>query len=73
VRWRAAGLTVFFIVLGILVVGAIALFSLTGTWPAVGDFFTTYQAFGVALWLLVPTAIAALVGYLVLRRATPRS
>jgi hypothetical protein len=73
VRWRATGLTLFFIILGVLIVGGIALIAFTDNWPAVGQFFTTYQAVGVALWLLVPTAIAALAGYLILRRATPRS
>ena len=45
----------------------------TGTWPAVGQFFVTYQAIGTALWLLVPTALAGIGGYFILRRATPRS
>jgi hypothetical protein len=73
VRWKATGLTVFFLLLGVIIVGAIALFTLTATWPSVGRFFDTYQAFGVALWLLIPTAIASVVGYLILRKATPRS
>lgn len=73
VRWRVLGMVVFFFLLGLLLVGAIALVTFTGNWDAVGSFFVTNGATGVALWLLVPTAIAGLAGYLVLRRATPRS
>lgn len=73
VRWRATGLVAFFILLGVLLVGAIALITFTGSWPAIGEFFVVSQPLGVALWLLVPTAIAGTAGYLVLRRATPRS
>jgi hypothetical protein len=73
VRWRAFGLVLFFFVIGLLLIGAIALIGLTESWDAVGQFFVTFQAVGVALWLLVPTAIAGLAGWLVLRRTTPRS
>jgi hypothetical protein len=73
VRWRATGLTLFFFVLGVLIVGGIALLTLTDAWPAVGTFIETFGAFGIALWLLVPAVVSALAGYLVLRRATPRS
>jgi hypothetical protein len=72
VRWRVLGMVVFFFVLGLILIGAIALITFTGSWGAVGGFFVTNGALGVALWLLVPTAIAGLAGYLVLRRATPR-
>jgi hypothetical protein len=73
VRWKAFGLVVSFIILGALLVGAVALLTYTETWGSVGTFFETYQAIGVALWLLVPTALAGLIGYLLMRRATPRS
>jgi hypothetical protein len=72
VRGKATGLTIFFFAIGLIVVGAIALFTLTHTWPAVGAFFANYREFGIALWLLIPTTISALAGYLLLRRATPR-
>jgi hypothetical protein len=72
VRWRVIGMVVFFFLLGLLLIGALALIFLTDSWPAVGQFFITNRAFGVALWMLVPTVIAGVAGYLVLRRATPR-
>jgi hypothetical protein len=73
VRWKATGLVFFFIALGFLVVGLIALFTYTGTWYLVGDFFVGNGALGVSAWLLVPTALAGIAGFFVLRRATPRS
>lgn len=73
VRWKAVGLTVSLILLAFVLTGVIALVTYTGTWDAVGTFFADAQAVGVALWLLVPTAIAGIVGWLVMRRATPRS
>ena len=72
VRWKAPGLTVSLIGFGAILLGLVALFTVTRTWDAVGAFFATAGPFGIVLWLLVPTAIAGVVGYLVLRRATPR-
>lgn len=72
VRWKATGLVFYFISLGAVVVGAIALLTYTETWGLVGDFFSL-GALGVSAWLLVPTALAGIAGYLVLRRATPRT
>lgn len=71
-RWRAAGLTAFFLALGAVLLGAIALIALTRAWDAVGGIVGAGGALGIALWLLVPTAVSAAVGFLVLRRATPR-
>lgn len=51
VRWKATGLVAFFIGLGLLGVGAIALVTFTETWDAVGAFFVNAGALGVALWL----------------------
>jgi hypothetical protein len=73
VRWRMYGLISFFFVLGLLLVGAIALITSTQSWPAVGEFFVVNQALGVAIWSLVPTAVAGIAGFFILRRATPRS
>jgi hypothetical protein len=73
VRWKATGLVISFLLVGLALVGAIALFTYTQTWDAVGTFFMDAQAIGVALWLLVPAALAGGIGYLVMRRATPRS
>lgn len=72
VRWKANGLVAYFVVLGLLVVGAIAFFTYTDNWALVGDFFAL-GALGVSTWLLVPTVLAGIAGFFVLQRATPRS
>lgn len=73
VRWRTHGMLLFFGLLVLLLVGAAALATATSSWPAVGEWFVANGATGVILWSLVPTVLAAVAGYFVLRRATPRN
>ncbi|QYH36598.1 ABC transporter permease [Salinibacterium sp. M195] len=73
VRWKATGVTVFFIIVGALLVGLIALATFTDSWFAVGDTFVDLGVIGVASWSLVLTAISAIAGFFLLRRATPRN
>lgn len=73
VRWKANGMLVFFACLVLLLLGLAALTTFTGSWPAVGAWFVASGVVGVASWTLVPTALAAIVGFLILRRATPRN
>lgn len=72
-RWRMNGVLVAGAVLALIIVGAIALITFTASWPAVGDWFATMGPLGVATWLLLPTAVAAVAGYFVISRATPKS
>ena len=73
VRWRATGVVAFFAIVAVIVLGAIAYFTLDHQWPAVGAWFTTSGPVGVTLWTLVPAVIAAVAGFFILRRATPRN
>jgi hypothetical protein len=73
VRWRAVGMITFFASLAILIVGILALLTLTDSWGAVGAWFAATGLVGTFAWTLVPTALAALTGYLLLRRATPKN
>lgn len=73
VRWRANGMYVFFAALTVLLVGLVALATFTESWPQVGAWFASNGALGVALWSLVPTTLAALTGFRLLRRATPKN
>jgi hypothetical protein len=73
VRWRATGLVVFFVVLAIVLVGLVALATFTDSWGAVGNWFAHTTPFVIVLWTLVPTAIAGLAGFFILRRATPKN
>ncbi|MDR6612499.1 hypothetical protein [Leifsonia sp. 1010] len=72
-RWRMNGILVAGAVFALLVVGVIALITFTQSWPAVGDWFVANGPVGITAWLLLPTALAAVAGYAVLGRATPRS
>ena len=72
-RWRITGMLVFWIALALLILGLVSLATLTRSWGAVGNWFVTQGAVGVFSWLLIPVAISAIFGYLVLRRATPKN
>ena len=72
-RWRMNGILVAGAALILLVVGAVALITFTGSWPAVGEWLAANGPVGVSAWLLLPAALAGLAGYAVLGRATPRS
>ena len=72
VRWKATGLIVSFGILGILVVGAIALFTFTESWLRFWEAIADLGTLGVASAALLPAVLAAILGYLVLSRATPR-
>lgn len=73
VRFRTQGLVLFFAVLTLALIGATVLFTLTGSWPAVGRFFVTLGFAGSYALALGVGLVAGVAGYLVLRRATARS
>jgi hypothetical protein len=73
VRWKTMGISTFFIALGVLVIGTAVLLTFTESWSIVGNFFVTWGVFGSVMWLLAPAAVAAIVGFFILRRATPRT
>lgn len=73
VRWKSLGMIAFFTALAFLVLGLGVVLTLTGTWPHVGAWFEANGLVGTFAWSLVPTGIAAITGYLLLRRATPKS
>ena len=73
VRWKANGMIVLFGGFGLLVLALIAVFSLTGTWTSFGSLFVGATPVSIASWLLVPAAVAAGAGFLILRRATARA
>ncbi|WP_378147588.1 hypothetical protein ACFJGV_05955 [Cnuibacter sp. UC19_7] len=71
-RWRVYGMLVFGAAVAIVLLGLIALVTFSGSWGRVGEWLATNGAVGTALWLLIPTVVAALAGYFILSRATPR-
>jgi hypothetical protein len=73
VRWRATGVTFFFVALGALLVAGVAVLTLTRNWQIIGDFFVGAGLVGSFAWSLVITAISAVVGFVILRKATPKN
>ncbi|MCU1440033.1 MAG: transporter permease [Rhodoglobus sp.] len=73
VRWRANGVTLFFVVLAALLIAGAAVLTLTGNWQVIGDFFARTGLVGSFAWSLVITVISGFAGYLILRRATPKN
>lgn len=73
VRWKQRGLIGFFLVTGIALLGSAVLITQTRSWEAVGETFATLGFTGSYAASLVVTAIAGVAGYLIMRRATPRS
>lgn len=71
VRWKAAGMYVFWLGLVILLVVAVFLLSTFDGWFAVRDFFQTAGVMGSLLWSLVITTFSSIAAYVILRRATP--
>ena len=73
VRYRARGLTLFFLALALVLIGLIALATLTASWGAFAEFFVTIGWFGGYALSLPLSLVAGVAGHLILRRATPRS
>ncbi|GIG53454.1 ABC transporter permease [Demequina activiva] len=73
VRWQAYGLYAFFIGLALLVVGGGWIITATESWAQVGEFFASTSLAGLALWTLPATVLSGVVGFLFLRKATPRA
>jgi hypothetical protein len=73
VRWRQRGLLACLVIAGVLLIGGAALVTVTASWGGVGSFFATVGLSGGYALSLIVSALAGLAGYLVMRRATPRS
>lgn len=73
VRWKANGVILFFAAVAVLLVGGIAIIIRTNSWGAVWTWIYATGTYGIAAWSLVPAILAALAGYAILRRATPKS
>jgi hypothetical protein len=72
-RWRTNGMLVLFGSLAVVLVVGTALVSFSNSWPQVGAWFASNGPSGVIAWSVIPTVIAAITGYFVLRRATPKN
>ncbi len=73
VRFKSFGVTLLWCLIALGLVGTAALLTLTDGWEAFGTFFADAGFVGGYAVSLVPTVVAAVAGFFVLRRATPRS
>ncbi|MGN6326907.1 ABC transporter permease [Pseudolysinimonas sp.] len=73
VRWGRNGLLIFGGILLAIVVLAGLVIALLDAWSAFGRWLDASLPLGLALWSLVPTAVFAVAGFLILRGATPKS
>lgn len=72
VRWGSNGILIFFGVIAVLLVATIWLVTNADAWGAVGAFFTDNSVLTILTWSLPGTIMLAIVGYALMRRATPR-
>jgi hypothetical protein len=73
VRWKTFGLVATFIILGFAAVGVLALLTLGQLWDGVWTALSQLGWVGASSASLVITALLALLGFALLRRATPRA
>jgi hypothetical protein len=73
VRWGANGILVFIISVAVMLVATVWLVTREDAWGSVGAFFTDNSVPVIVTWSVPVTAVLALVGYALMRRATPRA
>ena len=73
VRWKGLGMTTLFVILGFVVVGILALLTLGELWDELWTALLQLGWVGASSASLVITALLALIGFALLRRATPRA
>lgn len=70
-RWKVSGLLTELLGIAVIVVGLAWWITAARAWGTVGGFFTDSSIFALLSWTLPVTALSALVGYGLLRKATP--
>lgn len=71
-RWRAKGMLVWGVSLAVIVLAILGTLIYADGWAALGSWLVDLGVVGVFAVLLLPTLFSAALGYLVIRRATPR-
>jgi hypothetical protein len=71
-RWRMRGMMAVSSAAVVIALGSVAVVTLTGSWPAVVEWFAGIGVVGAFTLVLAFAAVFAVVGYVVIRRATPR-
>jgi len=70
-RWQATGTVIMVLSLSILLLGALALISVQGWWPAFGAWIITLTPGSIGLVVLGLAVLLGVGAYLTLRKATP--
>ena len=73
VRWGANGILMFLGSVAVVLVATVWLVTRANAWGSVGAFFTHNSVPMILTWSLPVTAVAAAVGYALMRRATSRA
>ncbi len=73
VRWKATGVSAFFIAVGAILIAAGAIVTFAESWPQVWSFFGELGLTGIYALSYPVTIVSAVVGYFILRWATPKS
>ena len=71
-RWRIIGLLLSFLGLAILIIATLAIIGAAQAWGELFAYLGALPPLGFVAWSFVPTAIAAVAAFLVIRRATPK-
>jgi len=72
-RWRVMGSVLLWFGVAAAIIGAVTIIVLTDSWVSVVGWLTTQTTAALLGWLAVPVALAALAGYFIVRRATPKN
>ncbi len=72
VRWKTFGIIATLLILAVILLGIGAIAVYTGSEDAIATAVTDLGPVGIASWSLVLSAVSGVIGYLLLRRATPR-
>jgi hypothetical protein len=73
VRWRGNGLLVLGAAIAVIVLGLVAVATFSSSWDAIGRWFLDAGSIGIVGCMLIAAVIAAVAGFFVLGRATPRT
>ena len=73
VRWKATGLYLFLGALAVLIVVVLWAMTTTDSWGNLGAYLGSHSPVVVATWTVPAAVLSGAIGYLVLRRATPRA
>ncbi len=70
-RWKATGMIVFFASLATLLIVTGFVLTFTNRWPGLGAALAAASPLEIASWFLIPTALAGVLGFFIMQKATP--